>query len=42
MTDLDHQGQKEPKVTEDLKENLDHQDHPDLKELMNVRFWISS
>lgn len=42
MTDQDHQGLKEPKDIEDLKEILDHQDHLGHKELMNVRFWISS
>lgn len=42
MAVLDHLGQKVPKATEDPKEELDHQDHLDLQELMNVRFWISS
>lgn len=42
ITDQDQLGLKEPKVTEDLKEVLDHQDHLGHKELMNVRFWISS
>lgn len=42
MTDQDHLGLKEPRVTEGLKEILDHQDHLGRQELMNVRFWISS
>lgn len=35
-------GPKERKAIEDLKEDLDHQDHLGLQELMTARSWISS
>lgn len=42
MTSRASPDPKEPKAIEDLKEDLDHQDHLDLQELMTARSWISS